>query len=1802
MSVDELKSFLTTLPSKLDYRSHHLLRLNLFKALYYAATNDGQYLKSLYPFIGEEEVDSMANYRFDVSKTNDQKPFYNYKQKRKYIHAPGSVCARPFKRGEPVYRCEQCGFDDTCVLCVHCFNKDDHADHDVYMYISQGNSNGICDCGDPDAFTSELHCRCQSEQASEIDSPELPEDFDMALRETIRVCLDYILDVTNYSVLTLPFIHRSINRPNCEFTSQFLSNYSSLPADRYGVEDSNSEDLWYLILWNDEHHNTEEAIRDIRSAIKTNRGRAEVLAGEVTTKGRCILHESSDYKSLLPIQKLVEVEGLVASIMSARDFMREMIVHHIFSWLIDIILFTSHTRFREQSKHHFGEILLEPNFSFAKPFPSDGIFSMVKYIWEEVDSREQFVRKFFENGLLLEGQFINIGKTKVHPNITPDKCATSISGVLGPDPRLDRLQNSRLQYLLDFQIRFTLAIRKRLPDLIIPAVISDTRKKSIFCEQFINLYPVLITSMARADREEHLNCLPEITTQLFTCPTSVNSILKDGKLGYVLGSVADIIEKYSSEWNPYSQLPNFIEIARGRPSNYKAIKRAILGGIRDIDHLVDKSSGQDSLPVLLSKDTIVFLILFLRNFQGYWCVKRKYGDHVEREILDFVIHLEYSVPVLNVVKSITSRETNDTQLVINSVKLIIEFLSLREIKWKAPGIADFKVSKEPASFVNAVNTLLSYIIQFHGFQTLQDVLSTYEGPFMRISDISLRSIVLSSQVKVGFWIRNGISVSRQASLYTDSLMRDLAYFCDFYLNQIAAIYDNPSTTLLNFLERWELSSWFNNETPHNETIYEDRFSSISNRFVVFLYNLITDRTNFLSLSSRERVLYRAEQAICYALCNKPKPYSSLKSEVSIEVSELPEFDSLLEKCCDYQSPQGLVDSGMYRLKPSIFEKLDPLSLHLDTSQSQEVTEALIKNIAQDRKISEDSVVLSPQIQLTDIPLVDEHLASFTKTKEFAKLMYKYLQVAIDSSDETYLGNLLHLLHAVVKDDELHFSENYVCPHFIDIPISDLLFTLSESSMSKIIVKKAEFLLKNLIRKDERVIQSLIDCFGEEHIKAFQSKHIDSIKSEPEKRKLLAEKRKNKVMKKFAKQREKFLLKNVEYSLDTDTNTLNTSNTHLRTCVLCGEHESSDDVFGLLASFNSSSVFWKVPEDDVEFFQLAFKDWDQQWSPKQNGVYGRGYNYSSARAGYQNASPDGYVLSTCGHGLHLRCYYRASAAFKFYPCSLCRNLSNIFIPSYISPKHNETGDDILFNNQPINDRYNQLTYGTCTEKARLLVSKLVIEDFQTFDPEQIESVCKPIDSDVFCEIFIGRFFVSGGNEIQFFNKLQSLANLLANTIRMNEISTRIEGTRNLSNFLNDIPAPSKTLMRSLMQILAIAYEKRHLSFFLGSNYDLSKQIKEFWDSECLLDSIFNEVVALFFQTDESLKTLITWGYTKYVTVCINSLLHMLLTNREYFDSFASIDLPQINPQILLSLGTLLSSYENIEIPNYLKNKEQLTIIVWTALKRLILPFLRQMVIFKDLLTMTSEGDNEYQSMPELQNLKEEISNQEDIYAEDALCDVLGIPNLSTFLLNLVESQVSEFERKIFDIVLTAKIPKYMDQGILSLDFPAVVKLIDLPDDYNTCVIEYDSGLNRGRYDYNVCLHCGSKLHLSEDFGHMRKCNMTSVFFHPRLNLLKLATRIANSPIYIKVSAPYLTSHGEVKRPRSSGKATLSHLRYNHLNKLWLNQGLNGFITRNMFGSMDEGQEIEPNFTFPETTEMDDDEDDDFNFFYQDDIAL
>ena len=351
METDEenklLKKFLLQLPIKADFDFNKNVKKEIRKALFMSISSNGEYLNWLFP---SAFLDNQSYQRDDMIKKveNDYEwAFNNYYKallsKRDPKHDTHShrayhknlPCGRIFRKGEPIHRCLTCGFDDTCALCSHCFQPEYHEGHKVHIGICQRENGGVCDCGDPEAWTRELFCPyAVDEDSTPVHDKEIPEKLAASILTTIAIILDYMIDV---------IIHSDLQFKNPEETTvhaiELNTANSTLDPRKYGCHDNEFVDAtnnqYYLMLYNDQVRYYRDAVQRVHLASKKVKDFAIMVTDKVQKFGKAKVISSRNIPLLLERQKILSATGLATCIRSHRDIFREDMCDELVSWLND---------------------------------------------------------------------------------------------------------------------------------------------------------------------------------------------------------------------------------------------------------------------------------------------------------------------------------------------------------------------------------------------------------------------------------------------------------------------------------------------------------------------------------------------------------------------------------------------------------------------------------------------------------------------------------------------------------------------------------------------------------------------------------------------------------------------------------------------------------------------------------------------------------------------------------------------------------------------------------------------------------------------------------------------------------------------------------------------------------------------------------------------------------------------------------------------------------------------------------------------------------------------------------------------------------------------------------------------------------------------------------------------------------------------------------------------------------------------------------------------------------------------------
>lgn len=1659
-------------------------RRAVLSRLYYEATAQGKYLRRLFPHIADTEIEVLDsckhnNDRWGESNTGER-PFYlaAFRTSDKYTHAAGKACSRPLNEGEPVRRCQQCGYDSSCVLCVKCFNPDDHIGHNITTYIATELNNGICDCGDPEAFKP-LNCICA---ASETELLQLPDDLRASLEHVVDVCLNVILDVLEFSILTVPCVNKAVRDGDSitgnPVTLKTLAQDARFSPDAYGKQEKEITQEWHLILWNDEFHDYPSAREAIISAIGVSPREANDLAEKINDDGFAVLDTAPSCGELLDSCRKALKDGLTATIISGRDLIRQSLVDAILWWFKDITLMDHDLQTSNLASSILARKLLEPGHKLNSSFTTSKLFTFL-------DGR----------GLLNDGMIINESRIKLN---TPDAVPESLLERIGSSVRTDDTFShhlSPLQFFLLYHNRMNKILRALLTELLLSVLVKDPDTKVLFSEHFMQIYPNLLWAFSLSEREEELSVVLHIPPQLFTCPRTVRSIIERKELPLLLIPLAEVIEASECDW-----FDGEIEYFRGtRSASFYSLLRcsrlALGQGLSNLCTIF----AQARLYLEVDSSWFPHFLFVMRPFQHFFAKMRKYGDHVGYDDSDYLAHMSQATPVCELAAIVGQLPADDKQGNIEVLRYLIEYTCQD----------NHMVTQDPTAFIHPYHVLLSFMIR-------SDCLPEISSDQIKliVSD-PLGSIVLANQVKSHLWVRNGPSIMRQALQYLSPYMNHVTYYRDLFLCQVAAAYEDSEEILTTYLDRWELSPWLRGAESVDNTVYKEHFLIMVENFLVFLYIVITDRA-LLTYNDEEHKHVAARMAAIYALCEGPQPYSHLFRVLKLLDSKV-DMDGILDEIADFQAPSALDDSGMYRLKPGVLENIDPITRYLDYSLVQPVLDTMTQAIAKSTNTDVKKAVVKPRISHTSATRLSDSLGGIAKLHKFAKLAFKLLQHSIDSLDHTYVYVLLHLLHAAISEDEEKYGPKYLNASFVQVPLGSLLFVIAQLPFPATIVSKAEFLLDSFLDKSFTFGEELVAAFGKDAVENYRERNHAKSASLDDERKAMAEKRRLKVLKKFAKQRDAFILQNEGPEDLKEENPTLPQLDNLRVCVFCGGKESFDSLIGVLARKGEAPALWTLKKfTDASFFASFGENNISNAEPFTPSV---GVPSSIERGSRM-------LYSTCGHCAHLECFIRARRAKPGLECPLCRSIQDVLVPSFIfRDAPIETSKMPVISSSEKCKSMKELVTSIGRENPENLINLLLLPEY---GDTAVSDWAKDLRIIMKCDQGYGK---------EEFEETVSMTEEISTTIQTLEVATRVEGDAAYSDFLSLVPGSAYTLVRSLVQTRAV---RTHYAF-PGNYHRFSKKIlMSHWDGfrPHLKLSPFSVMKNLFLQCDGS--------FSSFAAYCFEMAITQLIDQRKLaFDATDKFYLTEnnIDPAALEAINTIGRCLKMRSM-----NASQLRTIylIW---EKMALTFLRQAALFLDILTSTCVGENTFVRSIQFEDLSSKIQQQPYLACTKSLTSALGLRSFDDHLVDMA-----------FKIKLSGKFKCPKNNFVPQ--YPGAPRLVNLPDDHFACAtyVSQHSPCDNG--DLVVCLHCGGVLESDlESLSHLKTCSSGSgIFYSPRRNEFTVVVRLFNRTLHIQLPGPYLTKHGEVRKWNSSENATLSHFRYETINKLWITQGLNAQASR------------------------------------------
>lgn len=1257
-----LKRFLFRTPQASNFKFSSNTRTEIRKQIFLSVSNEGQFLDYFFPNT-PLELKAEPHLSQELAKVVDTEYewlFSKYFKSMLQLRDPkldthnhhafhaNAPCARIFRKGEPIYKCLTCGFDDTCALCSHCYQPDFHEGHKVHLTICQRENGGVCDCGDPEAWVKEFSCP-YADASALPPVKEIPDKLAESILATLETLLDYIIDV---------MCHSSFEYDPEEDFIQSTETFRLDPSHYAFLSDANIHDFnpdkYYLMAHNDQVRHYRDAMERIHLTSKKTPQFARMVTDRVQTYGKAKVISSSNISILKERQKMLSSTGLATSIRSARDVFREDMCDEILIWLNDFTecdLFKTNNRVKDLFCRAFcGRWKCGiPQFANDTDLELDATALGNEYTVGNLDSRLMIPKVPSLN--------TSTNPTKAHWSFQPSpwnldeqisiQCDYNLNTDDYDPSRSHR--GSRLQYLLYLDIRFWKSIRTMLHDMYSNALITNLHYKNIVCCQYVDIYPAIADMYLTIDREPEINIMCTLATQLFTCPTNSTSIVQHGDVSRIFAAIFGFLT--------VEHIISPLDVDLSREVSLKSLKNRRWGQIFfDIGYILSRS--KDSKTILTS-DIVPMACDILALFQGTPVMKRESKVHVEYESPDYsafffaiVVIYQFAEYIAHCLNNLTELEAERRKWIFENVlSYVIRFLIkietglyphssqklvdvkitrdkfVPEVSTDGFVLQNYRIDKEKVSFLHPLHSFLSWLIELSRFENpeeLQRIIRLaldsipsglahpgYKQYLTSLFEYPLRTIVLMSQIKAGLWVRNGFSVRTQLQLYSNSGLRETGYLRDLFLTQVFVSSTSPDLSCNLILNRWLFDDHWSitqvqDQDEDDEFPYEPKILPyMLEECVGFLINVQTETLYLRGLRGEEVTNIRLQNEIIHNLCFSPISYTKLCSQIPDHVTSEKRFDLVLDELSNFTPPIQSNDTGVYKLKEKYMNCVNPYYFNYSANTRDDAMKFVKDRIHKKTGKPKSEVVIEPQ-KCGECLGTYQYIGNFAASAQFSKFLVKILHYVTNeepNKNESLIESTLHLIH-ICSMEHLINTESYGGFYIhaakkhdeYDSSVILAMYNLLCMENAKRFHCKIRRIFQIMHEKCGKLVGDLLSqiiLFNESIL--VMNENDSYIENEYETKKKMAKERQRKLMEKFKKQQSLFL-KNHEgegsASSDMEMEDLDTEQgwkfpePH---CLLCQNALEDAGPFGIITYITKSSEFREVPFNDPYWFFKSFSD-------------------------------------------------------------------------------------------------------------------------------------------------------------------------------------------------------------------------------------------------------------------------------------------------------------------------------------------------------------------------------------------------------------------------------------------------------------------------------------------------------------------------------------------------------------------------------------------------------------------------------------
>ncbi|KAL4064755.1 hypothetical protein V8B97DRAFT_1875789 [Scleroderma yunnanense] len=1186
---------------------------------------------------------------------------------------PGRPCGHIFTKGESCFRCKDCAFDESCVLCGHCFRASNHDNHNVSFFIAQ-QSGGCCDCGDPEAWRRCLQCphhpmlddQEQLLHASQNTSDATPRVLPRSVAES------EIHHVPNYPFrASCPLELRESMARTIAYALDFLLDtldYSpdepSIPTNEADLRlqpsaDPMQKDQYCIVLWNDDKHSFDEVIQLLCDTTNRERAEAANLAHIIDESGREIVDMNTNAARLLEIAQIISKIELGVTVRRAYDTFREQVSMVIIEWLVDL------------TRSRLGTDTL---------------------VIREVIAAELLSPRRRESNIYGSGPQI--------PDLSSDL----------PNP-------CRIDWLFLYHTRLWKKPRMCLKEMYASILTLSHTHKIAVGSHFASVYHRVIDAYLLVDREAETS-IKYFALQLFTVPSVASHIVRHHDLVTRLLNIIinfftnQIVEKRILSGSTPSTDAGELDV-----ESFPFKSKRFMPVFSDLRYLCHNQPVQQ----LIARN-VSFVHQFSKVCQLFMCVhpnKRAATSHVEYETDAWISVFNVTLSLSRVIKVYGEAFSwaNPSQLMNAITTIVREILAvctlnndkLDKDKFSAPTfhtvdfgdveytIIQFDVLEGWVSFHHSLHWLLAELLKHVDILSeeslMQIGIASMRDLFMHIStepmiltmiDFPLRVLSMVAQIRSGLWVRNGFPIRGQLLHYRDFMLRELCYDQDLFILQTSLIILDPNTVFVSILDRFGLLQFFGGAVVH--PVYEGaQFSSMVEEVLYVIITLLTEKAS----ASKMPLAAAVRREIIHALAPGPCSYTDLVKRVAERMVDDVCFEHVLAEVAHFRAPESMSDTGTYELRDDLYADVNPFYYHYSRNRREEV-EGVLRAWLKKKTGVTDPVVVPKLIGIDHGPF--SILPSLLESEVLLQVMFYAIYnilVLTESagttppSSEAILDQAFHLIMLALVERASVFSHLCAIKAFEDSKnLIDVICSMEHNEHFKPYAARINWILGEITKfvpgdvKSRRKVVNVPQP-GED---------AESI------RKRAAKARQEAIMAQMKAQQASFAV-NFEDEDDDEEDMDVAPEEHFSygSCIVCQEDLNDSQPFGMLGFVQPSRLLRQQPDNHSSYLNELMvmpSSLDRPSQPRNSTTFPPAK--SSAFEDITQFPPNfdgfptlhtrfGLHTSMCGHMMHLECFSTYNMSIrqrhrahmmrnhpenimrKEYICPLCKSLGNIILP-------------------------------------------------------------------------------------------------------------------------------------------------------------------------------------------------------------------------------------------------------------------------------------------------------------------------------------------------------------------------------------------------------------------------------------------------------------------------------------------------------------------------------------------------------------